>query len=86
MAAKFDVGAVLKFKPYQYFAISKEQPFWDFFDCINGDLFFASRTVVLLDVISVIFVTGKPGVIVINGCIRLVTVLNIMSFWMWASV
>ena len=71
MAAIFDLDAILEFQPYWYSDILKQPPSWNCLNSVNDDL---ANRIVFYRFISVYHKTAMD---VMNGCNRLVTVLDI---------
>ena len=70
MAARFDLDAIFEFQPYWYSDMC-----WWRLALVNRIVFY-----------RVISVYRKTVMIVINGCNRLVTVLNIIMYVQWSPI
>ena len=74
MAAILDLDAILEFQPYWHSDILKQPPSWNCLNCANNDFLLPAEPLFY----RVISVYRKTVMIVINGCNRLVTVLDII--------
>ena len=74
MAAIFDLDAILEFQPYWHSDILKQPPSWNCLNCVNNDFLLPVEPLFY----RVISVYRKTVMIFINGCNRLVTVLDII--------
>ena len=74
MAAIFDLDAILEFQPYWHSDIFKQPPSWNCLNCANNNFLLPVEPLFYRD--SSVY--RKTVMIVINGCNRLVTVLDII--------